>query len=54
MAGLGRRVTFHGAFKTKAKAERKERSRPDSFVRKYTWRTRRGKRVTRYVVMRER
>jgi hypothetical protein len=50
MAGEGRRVTFHGAFKTKAKALRRERARPGSFVRRFNMR-RLG---VRFVVMKER
>lgn len=49
MAGRGRRVTFHGAFKTKAQAVRRERARPGSFIRRYKMR-RLG---LRFVVMRE-
>jgi hypothetical protein len=49
MAGAGRRYTFHGAFKTKAKAQRKERSRAGSFIREFRIRGHK-----RYVVMRER
>ena len=48
MAGRGRRVTFHGAFSTKAKARKKERA-----VRGFIKRVKiRGS--TRYVVMKDR
>lgn len=33
MAGRGRLWTFHGAFNRKADAERKEKSRPGSFIK---------------------
>lgn len=49
MAFRGKRYTFHGAFKSKAKARRRERGRKDSFIRKY-----RIHGDMRYVVMRER
>jgi len=48
MAFRGKRYTFHGAFGSKAKAERRERARKNSFIRKY-----RIHGSTRYVVMRE-
>jgi hypothetical protein len=34
MAGVGKIFVFHGAFKTKAAAVRRERARPGSFVTK--------------------
>jgi len=34
MAGAGKQFTFHGAFNRKSEAERKERSRPGTFVRR--------------------
>lgn len=42
----GRRVCFHGAFLSKAKAERKESSTPGAFIKRVKVR---GK--TRFVVM---
>ena len=47
MAGRGRRVTFHGAFGSKAKAQAKER-RVHGFIKRV-----RIKGSTRYVVMKE-
>jgi hypothetical protein len=35
MAGRGRRYTFHGVFSSKAKARRKERAHPGSFIREF-------------------
>jgi hypothetical protein len=49
MAGRGRRYTFHGAFNSKAQAQRKERARPGSFIRAFRIRGH-----NRYVVMKER
>ena len=48
MAGRGRRVTFHGAFATKAKAKAKER-KVHGFIKRVNVRG-----STRYVVMKER
>lgn len=49
-AGKGRRFTFHGAFATKAKAVRKERSEgKGAFIRRVSIRGRR-----RFVVMKAR
>lgn len=47
MAGRGRRVTFHGAFATKAKAKAKER-KVGGFIRTATIRGHR-----RYIVMKD-
>lgn len=49
MAKSGRKVKFHGAFKSKDKARAKEARTPGAFIREYTIR---GSR--RYVVMSER
>lgn len=46
MAGVGRKVRFHGAFKTKAKAKRKEAKLKNGFIRRIRVRGR-----TRFVVM---
>lgn len=59
MAGRGRMVTFHGAFNSKADAQRKERARPGSFIKSVRFRKRcaDGRRAclqTRYLVMRAR
>jgi hypothetical protein len=49
MAGKGRRVVFHGAYSSKAKAQTKERQGRGRFIQVYVIRGRR-----RYVVMQER
>jgi hypothetical protein len=49
MAGKGRRNTFHGAFKSKAKAQRRERSRKGSYIREVKIRKQR-----RFLVMKPR
>jgi len=46
MAGKGKKVTFHGAFGTKAKAVAKEKKVKGSFIRKIKVRGQ-----TRFVVM---
>lgn len=46
MAKRGRKVTFHGAFSTKAKAKRKERQRKHAYIKRV-----RVRGDTRFVVM---
>jgi hypothetical protein len=46
MSAKGRKVTFHGAFATKAAAKRRESARPGSYIEKISIR---GK--TRYAVV---
>lgn len=46
MSKRGRKVTFHGAFGTKAKAKRKEHSRKHAYIRRI-----KIKGDTRWVVM---
>lgn len=49
MAGKGRKVSFHGAFATKAKALKKEAKVSRSFIRRVKIRSK-----VRYVVMKRR
>lgn len=49
MAGKGRRYRFHGAFRTKAHARRKERARSGAFIKRVKIRHH-----TRYLVLTER
>lgn len=49
MAGQGRRFTFHGAFASKRKAQRRERARPGSFIKRVSIKGHR-----RFLVVRER
>lgn len=49
MSGRGRRVTFHGAFKSKEKARQRERRREGAFIKEVSIKGHR-----RYLVITER
>jgi len=53
MARRGRAVTFHGAFGSKEKAERKERTRPGAFINPVTFRKWKNRGKKRWLVLTE-